>query len=106
MSEAINTKADDPVTIFRRSIDKVISDHGVSTAEVTSYLRHRAQQIEDRNYRGQYAPPRMYDGSTGELIDYAKQADEARAARQRRVDEASLIPADKRQHAVSGYRAP
>jgi hypothetical protein len=106
MSETIiNTK--DPVTIFRRSIDKAISDatHGISTAEVTSYLRSRAQQIEDRNYRGRYTPPRMYD-QNGKLIDYVKQADEARAARQRRIDAASEIPIEKRQHAASGYRAP
>jgi hypothetical protein len=72
---------------------------------VTSYLRHRATQIEDQNYRGQYTPPRMY-GQDGKLIDYVKQAEEARATRQRRIDEASEIPAHLRQHAASAYRAP
>jgi hypothetical protein len=104
MSEAINTKAD-PVTTFRRAIDKALSaaTHGISTAEVTSYLRHCANQIEDRNYRGQYTPPRMYD-QNGKLIDYVKQAEEARAARQKRVDDASTIPPHLRQHAASGHK--
>jgi hypothetical protein len=106
MSEAINTNKSDPLTIFRRSIDKVISDttHGVSTAAVVGYLRSCAQRIEDQNYRGQYVPSRMYNGSTGELIDYAKQADEARAERQRRIDQRDVIPPHLRQSAASGLK--
>jgi hypothetical protein len=104
MSVAINTKAD-PVTAFRRSIDAAIgaATHGISTAEVTSYLRHCATQIEDRNYRGAYVPPRMY-GQDGKLIDYVKQADEARAARQKRADQRDEIPAHLRQSAASGHK--
>ena len=100
------SKSLSPVETFRRGIDAVIAaaDRGVSTAEVVGYLRSRATAIEDRNYRGQYVPPRMYNGSAGELIDYAKQADEARAARQRRIDAASEIPAHLRQHAASGIK--
>jgi hypothetical protein len=100
------SKTKDPVTTFRRAIDAAISaaDRGISTAEVTSYLRHSANRIEDRNYRGQYTPPRMYDGSTSKLIDYVKQADEARAAREKRANERDEIPAHLRQHAASGYR--
>jgi hypothetical protein len=106
MSEAINTKAD-PVTTFRRAIDKAISDttHGVSTDEVTSYLRHCANQIEDRNYKGVYVVPRMYDGTTGKLIDWNARVEEARAERQRRIDQRDEIPPHLRQHAASGYKA-
>jgi hypothetical protein len=98
----------DPVTTFRKAIDAAIgaADRGVSTAEVAGYLRSRATALEDQNYRGSYTPPRMYDGSTGKLIDYNAMAEEARAARQRRIDAASEIPRDKRQHVASGYRAP
>jgi hypothetical protein len=100
-----NSKAD-PLTAFRRSIDKVISDttHGVWTAAMVGYLRSCAQRIEDQNYRGQYVPPRMYNGSTGELIDYNAKAEEARAERQRRIDERDEIPPHLRQHAVSGIK--
>ena len=102
------SKSINPVETFRRAIDAAITaaDRGVSTSETVGYLRSRATAIEDQNYRGQYVPPRMYDGSTGKLVDYAAMAEEARAARQRQIDEASVIPADKRQHAASGYRAP
>ena len=105
MSELTITTKADPVTTFRRAIDAAISaaDRGISTAEVTSYLRHRAQQIEDRNYRGANVPPPMY-GQDGKLIDYVKQADEARAARQRRIDERDIIPPHLRQHASSGHK--
>jgi hypothetical protein len=101
----ITSNKADPVATFRRAIDAAISSatHGISTAEVTSYLRHCAQQIEDRNYRGQYTPPRMY-GQDGELIDYVKQAEEARAARQKRADQRDEIPAHLRQHAASGIK--
>ena len=63
------SKSLSPVETFRRAIDAAIAaaDRGVSTAEVVGYLRSRATAIEDRDYRGQYVPPRMYNGSTGEL---------------------------------------
>jgi hypothetical protein len=99
------SKSLSPVETFRRGIDAVIAaaDRGVSTAEVVGYLRSRATAIEDRNYRGQYTPPRMY-GQDGKLIDYVKQADEARAARQRPKDAADEIPIERRQHAASGIK--
>lgn len=84
MKQPINTKIDHQAT-FRRSIDLAINaakDAHVSNRAIISYLRSRAQALEDAAYAGPYTPPRMY-GQDGKLIDYAKQAEEARAAREK-----------------------
>lgn len=99
----ITTKAD-PKAAFTKAIDKAISDatHGISTADVVGYLRSRAQQIEDTAYRP--VPTTKVYGTDGKLIDWDAKVQEAQRERQRRIDEACVIPRDKRQSAASGYK--
>jgi hypothetical protein len=55
-----NTKVD-PAAVFKKVIDLAISetiDAHVGSREIASYLRSRAQAIEDAAYRGQYTPPK------------------------------------------------
>jgi hypothetical protein len=100
------SKTKDPVETFRRAINAAISGatHGISTAEVVSFLRTRAQQIEDQRYCPVPAS-RMHDAD-GKLIDWNAKVEAARRERQRIADEKSVIFPHLRQHAASGYKAP
>jgi K+-transporting ATPase c subunit len=100
------SKSISPVETFRRAIDAAIAaaDRGVSTNEMTSFLRSRAQLLEDRYYRPN-PPTRMHD-SSGRLIDFDAKVDAARRERERIANAKDVIPREKRQHAASGYRAP
>jgi cold shock protein len=103
-----NTKVDH-VAAFKKIIDMAISearDAHVGSSAIAAYLRSHAKMLDDQAYQGQYVPPRMYDASTGKLIDYAKQAEDARAERQRRLDAACEIPVGERQSAASGHKVP
>jgi hypothetical protein len=104
MSElTINTRTD-PVETFRRAIDAAISaaDRGVSTKYIVSFLRARADLLENRYYRPN-PPTRMHD-SSGRLIDLGAKVDAARRERQRIADQKSVIPPHLRQHASSGHK--
>jgi hypothetical protein len=104
----ITTKAD-PKATFTNAIDAAVTaaDRGVSTHDIVSYLRSRAQALEDRAYQAPHiaAIPKMYDGY-GKPIDTAAKIQAVERERQRRIDAASEIPRDQRQSAASGYRVP
>ena len=106
MSElTISTKAD-PVETFRRAIDAAISaaDRGVGTRVIVGFLRSRADLLENQAYRP-VLPTRMHD-SSGRPLDLDAKVEAARRERQRRIDAADEIPIERRQHAVSGLKAP
>jgi hypothetical protein len=98
----------DHVAAFKRVVDMAISearDAHVGSREIVGYLRSRAQALEDQAYAGPYTQPKHYDGH-GRPIDMAAKIQAAERERQRRIDEASVIPPHLRQSAASGYRVP
>jgi hypothetical protein len=104
MSEKIINAKADPVSAFQKAIDAAISaaDRGVSTNDIVSFLRARADLLENRYYRPN--PPTRMHGADGKLIDWDAKVDAARRERQRIADEGSIIPPHLRQHASSGHK--
>jgi hypothetical protein len=109
MSEPINTQRVDHFAAFKKVIYMAITearDAHITNDVIAGYLQSRAKWLEDVSYTGAYKPPRRYDATTGQLVDYAKMADDAQRERQRRIDAACEIPRDQRQSAVSGIKVP
>jgi hypothetical protein len=80
------------------------ADRGVGTRVIVGFLRSRADLLENQAYRP-VLPTRMHD-SSGRPLDLDAKVEAARRERQRRIDAADEIPIERRQHAVSGLKAP
>jgi hypothetical protein len=102
----INKPAESPAVTFKKQIDAAMAAAAaahVPASEIIGYLKAQVTWLENASYRP-YTPSRMYDGNTGELVDETKMVEDARAERQRRKDEADIIPPHLRQSAASGIK--
>jgi hypothetical protein len=104
MDKSINTKVD-AEAVFVKALDAAISQATsaqVSSRTIIGHLETRAQQQRPQ-WRHPSQSSKMFDGH-GNPIDLNRKVQEARVARQRRIDEASVIPVGRRESAASGYR--
>ena len=99
----VSTKVD-AESVFTKALAACIDQAlcaGVFSRAIIKHLENRAQQLQPE-YRPNLSP-KMHD-SKGNPVDLSAKVDEARRERQRRIDEASVIPPHLRQVAASGYR--
>jgi hypothetical protein len=109
-SKTTKAAAEPAGDVFKKAIDQAISaaaDAHVGAVAIAGYLRSQAQWVEDRAYQSPQSAantiPRMVDGH-GRPIDMAAKVEAAQRERQRKIDEASVIPPHLRQSAASGYK--
>jgi hypothetical protein len=95
MFSKINTKID-PEQIFIKALDDAISQATsaqVSGRAIIKHLEKRAQQLQPE-WRPNLSP-KMHDGH-GNPVNLSAQVEKAKRERQRRIDEACVIPPDQR----------